>query len=121
VSGGGRRSAPHAVGRLPRTPSVPDPVDDEPLASDDDDLASRDPFGRMALFSSTESEPEPDPIEVLVLECSSCLAETPVSPFGLLRAALPVSVHLPLVKRYHSFIRCPACGRRTWLRVRLRR
>ena len=93
-----------------RTPSVPDP--DEP-----DELDDRDPFGRMALFSSTEPEPDRTRAERFALECSSCLAETPVSPFGLLAAALPVSVHLPLVKRYHSFMRCPACGRRTWLRV----
>jgi hypothetical protein len=86
-----------------------------------DELASRDPFGRMALYSSTEPEPEPDPTQVLVLECSSCLAETRVSPFGLVRAALPVSVHLPLVKRYHSFMRCPACGRSTWLRLTILR
>ncbi len=114
MSGTGKRSA----GWLPRTPSVPDPMDDLALVADDEP-ASRDPFGRMALYSSTE--PEPDPTQVLVLECSSCLAETRVSPFGLVRAALPVSVHLPLVKRYHSFMRCPACGRWTWLRLTILR
>jgi hypothetical protein len=73
-------------------------------------------MGRMALYSEPEPEPEP-PAAGLVLECSSCLAETPVSPLGLARAALPVSIHLPLIRRYSSLMRCPACGRRTWLRV----
>ena len=79
-------------------------------------LDTRDPMGRMALFSSTEPEP-PGPKRSLVVTCSSCLAETRVSPTDLAKAALPFSVHLPLVRRYHSFIRCPACGRRAWVRV----
>jgi hypothetical protein len=69
----------------------------------------------MALFSSPE--PEPAPGATLVVECSSCLKETPVSPLDLIRAALPVSLHLPFVRRYHSYLRCPACGRRTWVRL----
>jgi hypothetical protein len=101
---------------LPRTPSVPDPVG----IDGDEALGERDPLGRMALFSSTELEPARSRTDVLALECSSCLAESPVSPSGLLRAALPLSVHLPLVKRYHSFMRCPACGRRAWLRLVVR-
>ena len=69
----------------------------------------------MALFSDTE--PEQPQTQALALECSSCLAITPVSPGALLRAAFPFSVHLPLVKRYHSLMRCPACGRMAWMRV----
>ena len=26
--------------------------------------------------------------------------------------------YLPFVRKYHSFMRCPSCGRRTWMRVR---
>ena len=76
----------------------------------------RDPLGRMALFSSPE--PEPERRRGAVVECSSCLAATRVSVTQLARAALPVSVHLPLVRRYGSFMRCPSCGRRTWVRIR---
>jgi len=72
----------------------------------------------MALFSEPEPEPESKAAgPALALECSSCLAETPVSVFGLARATLPFSIHLPLLRRYHSFMRCPACGRRTWMRI----
>jgi hypothetical protein len=84
-------------------------------------LEGRDPLGRMALYSDPEPEPDPAAAEFLLLECSACLAETPVSPLDLARAALPFSLHLPLVRRYHSFMRCPACGRRTWVRLRVRR
>jgi hypothetical protein len=76
-------------------------------------------MGTMALFSDPEPQPPPGP--ALVLECSSCLSSTPMSPVGLVRAALPFSVHLPLLRRYHSLMRCPACGRRTWVRVLYRR
>ena len=69
----------------------------------------------------SEPEPEPDlPEPGLVMECSACLAETSVSPFGLVRAALPLSIHLPLLRRYSSYMRCPACGRRTWIRIKFR-
>jgi uncharacterized protein with PIN domain len=73
----------------------------------------------MALFS--EVEPQPLPNDHLFVECSACMKETAVSPLGLARATLPLSIHLPFVKRYHSFMRCPACGRRSWVRVLYRR
>jgi hypothetical protein len=76
-------------------------------------------MGAMALFS--DPEPEPASGSALFVECSSCLSSTPITPLGLVRAALPFSVHLPLVRRYHSLMRCPACGRRTWVRVLYRR
>lgn len=72
-------------------------------------------MGRMALFS--EIEPQEPGAQLLWIECSSCLKETPVSPLGLVKATLPFSVHFPLVKRYHSYLRCPACGRLAWVRV----
>jgi uncharacterized protein with PIN domain len=78
-------------------------------------LDDRDPMGRMALFS--EIEPQEPGVQLLWIECSSCLKETPVSPLDVVKATLPFSVHLPLVKRYHSFMRCPACRRLTWVRV----
>jgi hypothetical protein len=78
----------------------------------------RDPMGRMALFS--EIEPQEPAQERLWIECSSCLKETPVSALGLVKSTLPFSLHFPMIKRYHSYMRCPACGRRTWVRVRFR-
>jgi hypothetical protein len=76
--------------------------------------AEPDPLGKMALFSGDEPR---RPLGTLVVECSSCKRETPVSGVALLRSALPFSLHLPLVRRFSSYMRCPACGRRTWLRI----
>jgi uncharacterized protein with PIN domain len=72
-------------------------------------------MGKMALFSSQRRQPAAG---TFLVDCSVCRRETPVSPVQLVRSAFPFSVHLPLLRRYHSFMRCPSCGRRTWVRVR---
>jgi hypothetical protein len=75
----------------------------------------RDPMGRMALYSI---EQKPRATGTLIVECSSCRREKPVTVIELMLAALPFSIHLPVIRRFHSYMRCPSCGRRTWLRVR---
>jgi hypothetical protein len=75
-----------------------------------------DPLGKMALYSGS-GEARAPAYGTFLVECSSCKRETPVSPVQLVRAALPLSLHLPLLRRYSSYMRCPACGRRAWLRV----
>ncbi len=81
------------------------------------DLEADDPHGKLALYSS--SEQRAPTLGTFIVECSACRRETPIGAGDLVRAGIP-SVHLPLVKRYPSFMRCPACGRRTWVRVRWR-
>jgi hypothetical protein len=68
----------------------------------------------MALYSGDRAS---TPLGAFIVECSSCRRETPLSPVQLARASLPFSLHLPFVKRYQSYMLCPACGRRAWLRV----
>jgi hypothetical protein len=75
----------------------------------------RDPYGKMALYSSQGRQPVTG---TFLVDCSVCNRETPVSPAQLLRGALPFSLHLPFIRKYHSLMRCPACGRHTWVRVR---
>ena len=75
----------------------------------------RDPLGKMSLFSSQGRQPLAG---TFLVDCSSCHRETPATPMQLARGAFPFSLHLPLVRKYHSFMRCPACGRRTWVRIR---
>jgi hypothetical protein len=73
-----------------------------------------DPEGRGALFSVTEQPPAPGAVTVT---CSDCEQTTAVSPRRLATLALP-SVHLPLIRRDHpSWMRCPACGKRTWVKI----
>jgi hypothetical protein len=73
-----------------------------------------DPEGRSALYSVSTQPPAPGAVTVT---CSDCRETTAVSPRRLAALALP-SVHLPLLRKDHpSWMRCPACGKRTWVRV----
>lgn len=73
-----------------------------------------DPQGRGALFSVSAQAPAPGAV---TLTCSECGQTSAVSPRRFVALALP-SVHLPLVRRGHpSWMRCPACRRRTWVKV----
>ena len=75
-----------------------------------------DAEGRRALFSPTDARPAAGSVTV---DCSSCGARSSLTPSQAVRTMVP-SVHLPLLRRHASLIRCPACGRRAWCRVRLR-
>jgi hypothetical protein len=73
-----------------------------------------DPQGRQALYSTVVEAPAPGTVTV---ECSACLEKTAVTPRRLVALAVP-SLHLPLLRRGHSsWMRCPACHRRTWVRL----
>jgi hypothetical protein len=76
----------------------------------------RDADGKRALFSVAESEPAPA-FGSVTIECSSCHERSVLSPAQGIRAALP-SLHLPILRRDHpSWLKCPACGRFSWVRV----
>lgn len=84
---------------MPRTPSTP-----------------LDPHGRRALYSANISAPAPWTVTV---ECSECETTSVVTPRQLVGLAIP-SLHLPYLRRDHgSWMRCPECGRRTWVRLHL--
>jgi len=74
-------------------------------------------MGRRALYSVSEQAPAPGAVTI---DCSSCRQISVVMPRALVGLLLP-SLHLPIVRRGHSsWMRCPACRRRTWVRVGLR-
>ena len=75
-----------------------------------------DAEGKRALFSPTDARPAAGSVTV---DCSACGARSSLTPSQAMRALVP-SVHLPLLRRYASLIRCPSCGRRAWCRIRLR-
>jgi hypothetical protein len=72
--------------------------------------------GKYALYSATEKK-----AFSCTVECSSCREETRVSYLELAALLLPVHFHVPGVRYHFSWFRCPACGKRTWLRVHLDR
>jgi hypothetical protein len=75
-----------------------------------------DASGKRALFSATRTQPATGSITV---SCSSCGERTALSMLAATRLLVP-SLHLPLLRSgYPSLLRCPACGRFTWVRLRL--
>jgi hypothetical protein len=101
-------------------PRSPRPVSSSPVAGHDAE-------GKRALFSSTV-ETVPGMGSALV-ECSRCDERTVLGLAQAMRAALP-SLHLgfrighgddirtfTLLKHdYPTYMRCPACGRPSWVR-----
>jgi hypothetical protein len=79
-----------------------------------------DAEGKRALYSPSTPEPAPGGIR---LSCSVCGERSVLTVGRALRAAVP-SLHLPILRRFGahhtSWMRCPACGRRTWVRLELR-
>lgn len=71
-----------------------------------------DPQGKTALFSDASRADGP-----FIVECSRCQAVTRVGIGRLARLAFPVNFTLPL-KYHHTWMRCPACANRAWLRIR---
>lgn len=69
--------------------------------------------GKYALYSAAE---EKRPFSCTV-ECSSCREETRVSYVELAALMFPLHFHVPLLRYHFSWFCCPACGKRTWLRV----
>ena len=86
----------------------PDPVDDVAVATG----SVPDTDGKRALFSAAEQRPSFGSVRVT---CSSCGERSVVSARQALRLAVP-SLHLPLLRSAPwSWMRCPACGLRTWV------
>ena len=74
-------------------------------------------LGKHALYSAGERRPL-----TCTVECSQCREETRVGYLELAALLFPVHFHLPPFLRYHhSWLRCPSCGRRAWVKIHLNR
>lgn len=91
--------------------------DDEPLPSAGD---QSDPQGKRALYSAPQATPAEQRSAApgaVIVDCGACEVRSVLTPAQALTHAVP-SVHLPFVRRDHgSWMRCPACRRRTWVSV----
>lgn len=67
---------------------------------------------KHALYTKTERRPH-----TCTIECSACREETRVNYLELAALLFPVHFHLPFVRYHQSWLRCPACGKRTWVRL----
>jgi uncharacterized C2H2 Zn-finger protein len=91
--------------------------------------AAVDAEGKRALFSSAAEAAQPG-IGSALVECSRCGERTVLSTMQAIRASFP-SLHLALrvghgddvrsigisSRDYATYMRCPACGRPSWVRL----
>jgi hypothetical protein len=83
-------------------------------AVNDPSVAPVDVQGKSALFSRAAVSPS---LGSVAITCSECHTATVVSYGQAVKLAVP-SVHLPLVRRaFPSWMRCPACAGRHWVRI----
>jgi hypothetical protein len=72
--------------------------------------------GKRALFSTTAPKPAFGSVTV---DCASCGETSVLSPSQAGRLLL-TTVHMPGVRRHHvSWVRCPACSKRSWSRLKI--
>jgi uncharacterized protein with PIN domain len=84
-------------------------------AVNDPSVAPVDVQGKSSLFSKAVVSPS---LGSVAITCSECHNATVVSYGRAVKLAVP-SVHLPVVRRaYPSWMRCPACGERHWVKIR---
>lgn len=87
------------------------------MAAQDTAPVQTDNEGKRALFSTSAPKPAFGSVTV---ECSNC-AETSVLTPGQAGRLLLTTLHAPGLRRHHvSWVRCPACGKRSWSRLKLR-
>jgi len=87
---------------------------------DSPSMAPRDHEGRRALFTEDSKAPELAATGSVLISCGDCGEDTVLSAGTALKHALP-SLHLPFLKREHgSWMKCPACGKHTWVSVQIR-
>jgi uncharacterized protein with PIN domain len=83
-------------------------------AADSLSVAPVDVQGKSALFSKVDVSPS---LGSLAITCSGCQTATVVSYGRAVKLAVP-SMHLPMVRRaFPSWMRCPACAERHWVRL----
>jgi hypothetical protein len=105
------------------------PAPDRPGAAEADAAATA-PLGKHALYSAAGHEPGPaggdpsarplDDRGPVSVECSRCGVATRIGFLDLLIYQFPIGYWLPRRKFDHRMT-CPACRRRTWASVTLRR
>jgi hypothetical protein len=87
------------------------------------------PVGKRALYSGAGPEPDSAPSRsgnplaergAFIVECERCRQRSYVGVLDLMVFQLPIGVWLPR-GRYDRLMTCPACRKRSWCSVSLRR
>lgn len=76
--------------------------------------------GKRSLFGVPPAQPSRSASEdgPVTIDCARCGVSTRVGVTDALRRLLPVIVWIP-GRTYSRRMRCPACDRRSWVRLRL--
>lgn len=73
-----------------------------------------DPQGKQALFSGADNPPS---LGNVAVDCAKCHRRSVISLAQMVHLSLP-GVHAPVPGKGHrAFMKCPACGKRSWLGV----
>lgn len=73
-----------------------------------------DPQGKQALFSGADNPPS---LGSVAVDCAKCHRRSVISLTQMLQLSVP-GVHAPVPGKGHrAFMKCPACGKRSWLGV----
>ena len=112
-----RRPSRRAGTDFSRLPSVHEEAPTPTLSENPPDLE-----GKRALFSAPTDAPTVQRSAApgaVIVDCGDCGERSVLTPAQALLFAVP-SVHLPYVRKDHgSWMRCPACRRRTWVSVQI--
>jgi len=73
----------------------------------------RDPQGKAALFSGQQRHDGR-----FIIECSGCGSHTRVGTTRLVGLALPINFTNPF-RYHHTWLKCPACDERRWVRIKV--
>lgn len=77
-----------------------------------------DPQGKQALFSGADNPPS---LGSAAVDCAKCHRRTVVSLSQLVHLSLP-GVHAPVPGKGHrALMKCPSCGKRSWMGVTIGR
>lgn len=73
-----------------------------------------DPQGKQALFSGADNPPS---LGSVAVDCGKCHRRSVISLTQMVQLSLP-GVHAPVPGKGHrALMKCPSCGKRSWLGV----
>lgn len=108
-------SPPATTAAPPKPSTKPKPGSFDRIRPPEKAGAARvDPQGKQALFSGADNPPS---LGSVAVDCAKCHRRSVISLTQMLQLSVP-GVHAPVPGKGHrAFMKCPACGKRSWLGV----
>lgn len=109
-------TSPTGTSAAPKSTSKPKPGSFDRIRPPGQDAAAArvDPQGKQALFSGADNPPS---LGSVAVDCAKCHRRSVISLTQMVQLSLP-GVHAPVPGKGHrAYMKCPACGKRSWLGV----